>query len=99
MTGSAVRPATPGGSGNDSVTGPVKPFVRAIVALTSRFVPRLIAPLFGAARASVPGAVFTVTVIAAAGKIAFRFCGLETLAVSVAFLSLTALAATAAFDA
>src|SRR5207245_3057696 len=98
VTGAAVSPATPGGSGSDRLTAPANPFVRLIVTLTSRFAPRFSAPLFGTERASVPGPGFTVIVIAAAGKKAFTFCGLATLAVSVAFLSAAALAAAAALD-
>src|SRR3954447_908446 len=95
-TGALVSPVTPGGRGKESVTGPVNPLVRVIVAFTSSVAPRLIAPLFAGARAIVAGAGLTVTVTAAAGKNALIFCGLATLAVSVAFLSAAVLAAIAA---
>src|SRR5579872_1617173 len=98
VAGAAVSPATPGGSGSDRLTGPAKPLVRLMVALISMFPPRFSAPLLGTASANVPGAVLTVTVMAAAGKKELRFCGLAALAVSVAFLSAAALAAAAAFD-
>src|SRR5947208_16650288 len=97
VTGSAASPVTPGGSGSDRFTGPANPLVRLTVTLTSRLAPRFTAPLLTGATASVPGAGFTVIVIAAAGKKALMFCGLATLAVSVAFLSAAAFAAAAAF--